>query len=190
MTPRRPRVSEAIDRIAAQAVGAPPPGQLDGPGLQAQLGALVQLGSRVLDAHQASLQHHARLSAAVRFFDWSPVQFTVVSQALTTQINELPGPNDGYVWAIQAVNVQGIAGSDQIGLYKAPSIALALPQLQRGPVFTAGSPFWHPGKTGFLLLPKESIVLAGIGNLATTTSVFLSGTAINLPLAMVGDLLI
>lgn len=184
------RLPPEIAGAAAPPPGlSPPPAPDHGAFAVLQLQAELQIMGRAMQQLGAASARRARLAQAVRFLDPAPVLYTVTGGALVQSNTDLPGPNDGYFWAVQRLNVTGIGGNDVIALYKGPGTPSAVQQ-QAGPLFTAAAPFYHPGKTGLLLNPKESLALQASGALAATSQVYLTMTVLNIAAEFIGDLLI
>ena len=74
------------------------------------------------------------------------------------------GPNTGYAWAVQRITVGPLGAlTDAVTVYKGRSAADIQSQ---NALFTftnqaTGFGTWHPGTAGLILMPDESIVVAG-----------------------------
>jgi hypothetical protein len=76
------------------------------------------------------------------------------------------GPNTSYVWAIQRITVAGLgATTDLVTAYRGTTpVAASAPQnaLFSFAIPAAGAvATWHPGRTGLILQPEESLVFGG-----------------------------
>lgn len=88
------------------------------------------------------------------------------------------GPPDGFAWAVQRITAAGLAAADIISLYRGvPSSGTVDPSNFMN-VLTGTAPAWHPGRTGLMLQPGESIVASGTG--LTATQVTITGEVIQM----------
>jgi hypothetical protein len=84
------------------------------------------------------------------------------------------GPRPGYVWAVQAIRVMGLATADVLTMYRGNSPTAAQPEnaLNTFTVAVAGAVSnWHPGHTGLLLSGQDNANLVFAGTLAGTATV-------------------
>lgn len=89
-------------------------------------------------------------------------------EALTALPGAMPnawGPNARYVWAVQRLTIAGFgATSDFVTVYRgnSPNDAVAGNALFTFQEAVAGGvATWHPGRTGLILAPEESLVFGG-----------------------------
>lgn len=88
------------------------------------------------------------------------------------------GPPDGFAWAVQRLTAAGLASGDVITFYRGvPSSKTVDPSNMLNTV-TFAAPAWHPGRTGLMLQPGESIVAAGAS--LTATQVTITGEVIQM----------
>jgi hypothetical protein len=101
------------------------------------------------------------------------------------------GPNTGYAWAIQRISIGGFgAATDFVNVYLGLSAADVQFQNARwsfsvpivGEVAT-----WNPGRTGFVLMPDQGIILGGT---FTGTTGYCSVDVIQLETWMLPDFLL
>ena len=134
----------------------PPLGQDEGPLLDvwAKLGVRIEsLTSELREARQ----ERALLWQEVRFVPVNPVQAAFAALPVVLQVT----PKHGFTWAVQRVTVAGIGASpDVVLVYRGSSPADVAPQNFLN-VLTAAAPTWHPGRTGLLLKPSQTLILAG-----------------------------
>ena len=92
------------------------------------------------------------------------VEAPALSLSVLPAFNSTFGPNTGYAWAVQRITVGPLGAlTDAVTVYKGRSAADIQSQ---NALFTftnqaTGFGTWHPGTAGLILMPDESIVVAG-----------------------------
>ncbi len=157
--------SPALDELAARARGA-----------QVQAGASLEVLIGRLAASMSRREDRDReLNRAVQPIAIPAVQFPLNAGVTTVPTQaSLLGPEDGQVWDVRRVTVQGLTGVQVVTLYKeVNSGAVGNPQnlLQ---VFTATAPTWSPSG-GLILRSPDALLLVGS---ALTVAPVLSGEAV------------
>jgi len=102
------------------------------------------------------------------------------------------GPNTGFAWAVQRITFfPGVGGdeSDNVTIYRGHS---PLDVQQQNALNTLAQPSgfvaavaWHPGRTGLILMPDESLVFSG----TITTGAAVSVDVIQVTTAMLSQFL-
>jgi hypothetical protein len=93
------------------------------------------------------------------------------------------GPEDGFVWTIQRVTIDGLTtGTDKIIFYR----NYVSPQTHLYSV-TGATEFYHPGGHASVLRGGDQLVAAGTG-LTSTGTLTLSGEAFEAPAEMIAKL--
>jgi len=120
----------------------------------------------------------------------TPASGTVVlgqswsGQSYTGQIIK---PNEGYCWSIRRLSCNGLGtgtSPDILNIYRNGT--------QSNPVWQLNGNNWGYsfGPTELLLLPSEQLVAASVGSMTATSQVTLTGDAIEVPMAMIGKLVL
>jgi hypothetical protein len=164
---------------------------LDAPGLDLEASLSFQVG-RLTDAITAARAYDARCEAAIRSVPIQPHTVTVAGAAVTiTAADNTLGPNTGYAWSVQRLVVAGLAAGttyDTVSLYRGPAGAASIQQNNLLNVVTGNAPAWHPGRTGCMIFPGDTIIAAGTG-LTATGPVTLTGEVILMELWLVPQFL-
>jgi hypothetical protein len=93
------------------------------------------------------------------------------------------GPEDGYVWTIQRVTIDGLTtATDKITFYR----NYVSPQTHLYSV-TGQTEFYHPGSCASVLRGGDQLIAAGSG-LVSTGTLTLSGEAFEAPAEMIAKL--
>lgn len=120
----------------------------------------------------------------------SPASGTVVlgqSWAGQSYTGQVISPNQGYAWSIRRLSCAGLGTGttpDILNIYRNGT--------QNNPVWQLNGNNWGYsfGPTELLLLPGEQLVAASVGSMTATTQVTLTGDAIEVPMAMIGKLVL
>jgi hypothetical protein len=88
------------------------------------------------------------------------------------------GPPDGSAWAIQRLTVAGLATADIVAFYRGVANSGTVDGSNFINQVSGAAPAWHPGRTGLVLQPGESVVASGTG--LTATQVTLTGEVIQM----------
>jgi hypothetical protein len=99
------------------------------------------------------------------------------SVVITSTEHDL-GPPDGFAWAFQRITAAGLASADVISLYRGVPSSGTVDASNFMNVLTGTAPSWHPGRTGLMLQPGESVVASGTG--LTATQVTITGEVIQM----------
>lgn len=112
---------------------------------------------------RADRDRRAKMAAAVWY-----VQTPAISFAGSAAPYNPPGwgPATGYAWAVQRITVTPVGDDDLLTVYRGHSSADANPQNALNQWGAGGTPDlatqpWHPGRTGLILMPDESLVFDG-----------------------------
>lgn len=154
-----------------------------------QAGAEVETATpheigKMLDGNQQSW--FAEMARGVKFFRFT-ITGTVASGALVLDDNQRPGPEQGFIWAVQRFACDGFTADDTgiINLYRDPATSNQfLGQL------TAGAPMYHPGQLGVIVKGGEFLTATGATLEATDgTPIIITGEALEVPEFMAWKLL-
>lgn len=122
----------------------------------------VNLGSVAAEL-RADRERKRQLAAGIWWLEAPALPLSPLP-AFNSQI----GPNGGYAWAVQRITVGPVgAATDLPTVYKGRSANEVQPQnalftFNAGQNSAAGSfQTWHPGGKGLVLMPDESIIVAG-----------------------------
>ena len=107
---------------------------------------------------------------------------------LLANAGNILGPNTGYAWAVQSLSVAGLATGDTASLYIGPAVAATVQPNNFVQQFTPSAPSWQPGRTGLVLNPGDTLVLAGSS--LTSTLVTLTGRVIIMELWLLPEFLL
>ena len=130
--------------------------QDDGPALDVWAKVGVHLESLTAEMRQQR-QQREQLYQDIRFIPVLPVQaaFTQLPLAFPVTVKL------GFTWAVQRLTVSGFASAtDTLSIYRGSSPADAAPNNLVN-VLSESLYTWHPGRTGLLLKPNQTIVLGG-----------------------------
>lgn len=156
--------------------------------IEASAAIEVQLG-RVATALETAAVRDQRMQHAIMSLPIKPHSTAVVNGAVTFLSHESDlGPRTGYAWAVQRLSVGGLASGDLVTVYKGPPTALTADPTMQAQVLTNTVPTWHPGRTGFLLFPGDTIVVVGASLQATAVAI--SGEVIQMEQWIVPDFLL
>lgn len=143
--------------------------------LGAQLDTLTrgELRDELTIAAQTHFQQYARGVKYLRM----PITSAAVASSTFTIAGSTTGlgPREGYIWTIRRILVQGLtsgATPDVANLYRNNTSGIPVWQ------FTGNAFQQTFGKTELLLLPGEHLSLAGVGTIAATGTIFLTGDLI------------
>lgn len=144
-----------------QAFGSPgefPEAPEDGTGPLLDVWAKIGVRLEGLTAElRAGREQEARAWQEIRFIPIDPLQvaFAALPAVLTTTVK------GGFTWAVQRISIAGIGASpDTVSLYRGAAPSAVVPQNFLNSL-SAAVPAWHPGRTGLLLKPNQSLVIAG-----------------------------
>lgn len=160
--------------------GGPP-----GAGFDVQAGLQLVLG-RIADYMEWSRAREMHLYQQIFTRPLAPKTVTVSGSAFTITSTEHDlGPPDGFAWAVQRLTVAGLvstgspAVADVAAFYRGVPSAKTVDNSLLLNTVNANAPAWHPGRTGLVLQPGESLVAAGVGTV-NATQVTLSGEVIQM----------
>jgi hypothetical protein len=144
-----------------------------GAGLDFGIFAGISAGiGRIAEAVEAQRRSEQMCQQAIRSVPIKPHQQTVTGGAVTFLSHEHDlGPRDGYAWAVQRVTAAGLAANDILSVYKGPPVSQAADPTNLANILTSTSPAWHPGRTGLILQPGDTLVLAGTSLSATAVTI-------------------
>jgi hypothetical protein len=92
------------------------------------------------------------------------------------------GPNAGFVWAVQRISCQGLAGTDTLQIYRNnPDPSTFIGQM------SVATPWFHLGSRGFILKGGDSLVVTGAA--LTATAVVVNGEYSEVPESQIWKLL-
>lgn len=154
----------------------------DGEGLTIDMMAgLAASLKKISDVVARQWEIELRLYQAIFTRVIPPKTKTVVATAVTITSTEHDlGPPDGFAWAIQRITAAGLAAADVISVYRGVPSSGTIDPSNFMNVLTGTAPSWHPGRTGLMLQPGESIVANGTGLNAATTQVTITGEVIQM----------
>ena len=120
----------------------------------------------------------------------TPASGTVVlgqSWSGQSYTGQVISPNQGYCWSIRRLSCNGLGtgtSPDILNVYRNGT--------QGNPVWQLNGNNWGYsfGPTELLLLPGELLVAASVGSMTATSQVTLTGDAIEVPMAMIGKLVL
>jgi hypothetical protein len=169
-------VTADIEAAFAAQLGVGPVAAETDAGLHVAVGKLVT----ALEKQRADEQ---RMYRAIISRPLQPQSVAVASSAFLISSREHNlGPPDGYAWAVQRLVIGGLTtGStpDVAAFYRGvPSQQAVDPTLLLNTV-NGNAPAWHPGRTGLILQPGESVIAANLGTVAAS-QVTLTGEIIQM----------
>jgi hypothetical protein len=130
-----------------------------------------------------------KCAQAIRSVPIPPVQAAVAGgNVLIASASNMLGPNTGYAWAVQRLTVAGLGATDTVSAYRGPASAVTAASNNLLNILTGAAPTWHPGRTGLILSPGDTLVVAGTGLAAT--QVTLTGEAIIMELWLLSHFLL
>ena len=100
---------------------------------------------------------------------------------------QIIGPNEGYVWSIRRLSCNGLGTGttpDILNIYRNGTGVAPCWQLNGN---NWGYSF---GPTELLLLPSEQLIAASLGSMTSTAQITLTGDAIEVPMQMIGKLVL
>lgn len=165
-----------FDAAVGQAAGG-------GAGFDAAAGLQVTLG-RIADYMEWTRARETRLYTQIFTRVLAPKSVAVSgSTFLITSTEHDLGPPDGYAWAVQRLTVAGLttgATPDSAAFYRGVPSSKTVDNSLLLNTVTGNAPAWHPGRTGLVVQPGESLVAAGFGTVAATGNVTLTGEVIQM----------
>ena len=120
----------------------------------------------------------------------TPASGTVVlgqSWAGQSYTGQIIKPNEGYVWSIRRLSAAGLGTGttpDILNIYRNGTGVAPCWQLNGN---NWGYSF---GPTELLLLPSEQLIAASLGSMTSTAQITLTGDAIEVPMQMIGKLVL
>lgn len=152
----------------------------DGEGLSAaMLAGLAGSLRKISDVVERQWQIELRLYQAIFTRVIPPKTKTVSAGSVTITSTEHDlGPPDGFAWAVQRLTAAGLAAADIVSFYRGVPSSGTIDNSNFLNVVTGTAPAWHPGRTGLMLQPGESIVASGTG--LTATQVTITGEVIQM----------
>ena len=88
-----------------------------------------------------------------------------------------PGPDQGYSWSLTELNIEGLATSDVVGIYRNTNGS----QGRRIWILTGNQPHQTWGRGQKLLRDGDKLLVASIGTFTSTAVITLSGVARQIP---------
>ena len=153
-----------------------------GAGLEVDAGLALSVG-RLVTLLEKQREDELRMYRAIITRPLTPKSAAVAASTFTITSTEHDlGPPDGYAWAVQRLTVGGLtagATPDSAAFYRGVASSKAVDPALLLATVNGNLPFWHPGRTGFMLQPGESIIAAGLGTVAAT-QVSLTGEIIQM----------
>lgn len=127
-----------------------------GPALDAWLKLGVQIESNTAELRRQR-EEREQLWQEISYVPIDPLQVAFASLPAVFHT----ACKTGFTWAVQAVSVAGFASAtDTLTIYRGAAPYDAVPQNQRQ-VMSESLYTWHPGRTGFLLKPSQTLVVGG-----------------------------
>ena len=120
----------------------------------------------------------------------TPSSGTVVlgqSWAGQSYTGQIISPNEGFVWSIRRLSCNGLGtgtSPDILNIYRNGTGVAPCWQLNGN---NWGYSF---GPTELLLLPSEQLIAASLGSMTSTAQITLTGDAIEVPMQMIGKLVL
>lgn len=166
-----------FDAAVGQAAGG-------GVGFDGAAGLQVILG-RIADYMEWTRARETKLYTQIFTRALAPKSVAVSGSTfvLTSTEHDL-GPPDGYAWAVQRLTVAGLivtgGVADAAAFYRGVPSSKTVDNSLLLNTVNANAPAWHPGRTGLVLQPGESLVAAGFGTVTSAGPVTLTGEVIQM----------